>query len=245
MGGVHLPTASLVHIGSTATDGVEDMAEFGGTSTLLSEVQAMVTAGTALSGFSLSSPRTTTATSSGTVTVSATHNTITAMTMIAPSPDWFVAAISVGVVDDSGSFRDCVEVELVALDAGTDNGASYRSANADTSPREAVSMLYGSGNPIWSSTMRRGVIGTARFLRVGGAGIDACAPAVDLAGNTDDGDDGLSKAAMLGIAVPLALVVGVAVGLAVAKGVVALRNGRKQTSGGSKDTAAAASAVPV
>ena len=43
----------------------------------------------------------------------------------------------------NGQWRDEVVVELFPWDAGTDNGASYESGNADAVPAPPISLLQG------------------------------------------------------------------------------------------------------
>ena len=60
--------------------------------------------------------------------------------MIAPSPDWFVGVDSFLLRND-GKWIDNQTFELVGWDSGTDSGESFTSEDADTNPREAISML--------------------------------------------------------------------------------------------------------
>jgi len=65
------------------------------------------------------------------------HPLVSVTSMIAPSPDWFVGVDSLSLRED-GSWRDQVIIELQAIDAGTDSGANYTSANAPTNPAEGI-----------------------------------------------------------------------------------------------------------
>ncbi len=62
------------------------------------------------------------------------------VTMLAPSPDWFVGVSGFDLCD-ADSWHDEIEIDLFAYDAGTDSGTSYTSANADTQPHEPITRI--------------------------------------------------------------------------------------------------------
>ena len=47
---------------------------------------------------------------------------VTLITMIAPSPDWFVGVAGLSLLDGSGRWRKRVDVDLYPYDAGTEDG---------------------------------------------------------------------------------------------------------------------------
>lgn len=67
----------------------------------------------------------------------AKHPYVSAVAMIAPSPDWFTGASNVALMKD-GKWVDEVKVTLWAWDAGADGGLTYKSADEDTKPRQSV-----------------------------------------------------------------------------------------------------------
>lgn len=120
-----------------ASAGIQDMAERGRKSPLSEEVDTAITEGTArfkLSGDGID-------VSPGTVSLDFTilddHPLVSLVSMIAPSPDWFV-----GVADfqlrDGGDWIDSLTVDLYAWDAGTDDGVTYASANAPSAPHVPI-----------------------------------------------------------------------------------------------------------
>ncbi|MEL7363934.1 MAG: spondin domain-containing protein, partial [Bacteroidota bacterium] len=136
VGAVHAPEAALFEIGGTASDGIKDMAERGVNTALRAEVDALGDAADYLSGPILNdSP------DSGTMTFTANgdagHTALSLVSMVAPSPDWFIGVDRLALVENRQWIDEAV-VELVVYDAGTDSGQSYRAANAATSPREAI-----------------------------------------------------------------------------------------------------------
>jgi len=67
---------------------------------------------------------------------------VTLVTMIAPSPDWFVGVDSLNLFEN-GSFVDEKTVTLYAYDAGTDSGYSYESHDHPTVPPEPIFLIEG------------------------------------------------------------------------------------------------------
>ncbi len=70
------------------------------------------------------------------------HNKISLVSMIAPSPDWFVAIQDVVLYDRNGWF-DLIEIEVDAYDAGTDSGDKFTSSDAETIPPSPIGYLTG------------------------------------------------------------------------------------------------------
>ena len=126
--------------GKVASDGMELMAETGAKSRLLSEIDQLVERGSAharLSGGGLS---TSPATVSLEFNAVSSHPFVTLVSMLAPSPDWFVGVSALPLMED-GAWRARVEVELALYDAGTDDGAVFTAANADSDPAEPITAL--------------------------------------------------------------------------------------------------------
>jgi len=140
-GAVHGAQTVLWSRGDIATDGIELMAETGDTTLLDSEAQFAVDEGRALSvvyGGSISL-------SPGSVSVeflvNRTHPQITLVSMLAPSPDWFVGVDGAMLLGDDGTFIDAITIDLRLYDAGTDNGQEYTSADEDTQPRSPITLV--------------------------------------------------------------------------------------------------------
>ena len=159
IGAVHNGRANFWALGDTATRGIEVMAETGATGPLTSEINAATPEGAlaVISGRGIGSPGS--ATISG-VTVREDFPLVTLVTMIAPSPDWFVGVNGLSLLMDDGRWADEVQVVLHPLDSGTDSGTSYRSANSDTRPPQAIRSLKG------VSPFSDAPIGTFTFTRI-------------------------------------------------------------------------------
>ena len=141
IGGTHNADLVVWQVGSAASTGIKDMAELGSTSPLDSEIEAGIQAGTAwrlLRGGNLNpSPG-----SAGPLAfeIHADFPLVTLVSMIAPSPDWFVGVSAMSLFAD-GVWIDRIVIELAPYDAGTDSGVIYKSSNLPTQPPVAISKL--------------------------------------------------------------------------------------------------------
>ena len=158
IGAVHNDGAVFWEPDGTATPGIESMAETGGTSTLSAEIRAEIPSAAAavVNGSGIRSPGSTTIQA---ITLREDFPLVTLVTMIAPSPDWFVGVSGVSLRDADGSWIGELEVVLYPYDAGTDSGPNYTSPNDDTQPREPIHSLRGehpfSDEPIGTFTFTR------------------------------------------------------------------------------------------
>ena len=140
VGATHNDQATLWAVGELASPGIERMAETGATSTLRSEIAALEATGvigqSLLGGPMRVSP--------GRVSMSFEttneHPLLSLVTMIAPSPDWFVGTQSLSLRDADG-WVERIEFELWPYDSGTDSGTSYTSPNQDTQPPEPITRI--------------------------------------------------------------------------------------------------------
>ena len=165
IGGVHNAEVTFLREGGMASAGVESMAELGRTSTLASEVQAAQP--NALSVLQGSGGNIGPASSStiSTVTLTTDHPRVTLLSMVAPSPDWFVGVSGLSLLDGQGDWLASRSVDLYPWDAGTEEGAEFSLSNAATSPQGVITSLLGVGKfsnaPIATLTFTRQSINTA------------------------------------------------------------------------------------
>ena len=152
IGAVHNAQTTFWQTGDFATPGIESMAETGGTSILRSEVQEEIGRNNALAVLS----------GSGMIDsfeVSQMFPLVTLVTMIAPSPDWFIGVSNLSLLDEQGQWRERHTVTLYPYDSGTDSGVDYTSPNANTNPPELISRIRGefpfSNEPIGTFTFTR------------------------------------------------------------------------------------------
>lgn len=133
-GAAHAPGVVLWAPGALASDGLRDVAERGVTGRLREEVGALGDLAVYAEGDGVArSP----GAGRWTVRVSDDRPLVSVVTMLAPSPDWFVGVDRLDLRAGDG-WADRVVVDLVVYDAGTDSGATYAAPNAPTTPRAPV-----------------------------------------------------------------------------------------------------------
>ena len=140
IGATHNSEVSLWAPGGMATPGIRNMAETGGKSPLDSEIRAIQETGSVenlLSGGGIGR-------SPGNVTlefdISQSHSLVSLVSMIAPSPDWFIGVHDLDLLVN-GDWADELIVNLEPYDAGTDSGPSYTSSNQATNPQAPISRV--------------------------------------------------------------------------------------------------------
>ncbi len=70
---------------------------------------------------------------------------VTLVTMVAPSPDWFVSVPGLSLLDGQGEWLTGREVDLFPYDAGTEEGTEFSLDNRPTVPRETITSIRGMG----------------------------------------------------------------------------------------------------
>ena len=138
VGATHVEELSFWSSGGIATGGIESMAETGAVTAFCNEVQAEVDGGRAggcIRGqeASFRSP--------GTVTLAFDVDEgfpfLTLVSMIAPSPDWFVGVDGIAL-QQGGCWTPRIETDLVGYDAGTDSGTTFAARDADVTPHQPI-----------------------------------------------------------------------------------------------------------
>jgi hypothetical protein len=164
VGATHNGKVHFWRDGETASEGIRLMAELGQKTSVLNEVSPAITSGTAdfqVSGGGISP-------SPGSVSltfpqaISRDFPLVTLVSMIAPSPDWFVGVDSLNLIEN-GRWVTNKMVSLYGKDAGTDSGTTYTSADQVTVPRDLVTQFTG------FPAIQNGVIvpfGTFTFIRL-------------------------------------------------------------------------------
>jgi hypothetical protein len=130
----HRSAGDMFAPGVVASPGIENMAETGSTFALLAELSATPTVGDVDTGRGIDR----TGSDTLEVAVDGTNGYLSLVTMLAPSPDWFVGFPALQVYDRDG-WLERIVVDLQPYDAGTDSGTQFRSGNVDTQPRQLVS----------------------------------------------------------------------------------------------------------
>ena len=150
IGAVHNDSFSMWEIGATvgqdAAAGMEPMAEFGGTTSLRSFVETAITAGTAKSIISGSGIGRSPGSAVVRFTVSRDHPQVTLVSMIAPSPDWFVGVRNLDLFENN-AWVQAKTINLRLYDAGTDDAEDYSPvADIDSNPKRPISRVTSENN---------------------------------------------------------------------------------------------------
>ncbi len=133
----HGRAGDVFAVGSLASPGIEIMAERGGTNTLRAELNANPTVTDVDTGRGIDTDDTPN-TDQLEVDVSRDAGFISLVTMLAPSPDWFIGFSGFSAYT-GGGWVERVEIPLGSYDAGTDSGVGFTSGDIDTQPRVPVS----------------------------------------------------------------------------------------------------------
>ncbi|MBT5788106.1 MAG: hypothetical protein HOI14_03435 [Flavobacteriaceae bacterium] len=155
VGWVHQKDNTFFDTGKTATDGIKIMAEVGGTATLIEELQALIDQKKGLKTYVGSGLGSGVGNVTLDVSISNEFPAISLATMLAPSPDWYIAAVNVILTDDDDNFIETKTIHGGVYDAGTDSGTTFTAANSATQPRENINIItqapLGDGNGVKSS----------------------------------------------------------------------------------------------
>jgi hypothetical protein len=154
---VHQTPGAMFVVNGLASPGIEAMAERGATSGLVAELGSTpgVSSVQTRAGVTGSGSR------SFTIDVTQADDLISMVTMLAPSPDWF---LGFGDLDlfVGGAWVDTFTFPLANYDAGTDSGSNFTSGDADTQPplpisgpRDAPFIAAAAENPFGTVTITR------------------------------------------------------------------------------------------
>lgn len=133
IGATHKDQLSIWEPNGIASFGIEDMAERGATVALQLEVDDHIAAGTADQFLSLSGIPQSPDIRDDAFMANAEFPLISIVTMIAPSPDWFVGIHDVDLRPDGVWVRELV-FDLYPYDSGTDAGVNFVGPNIDITP---------------------------------------------------------------------------------------------------------------
>ena len=162
IGGTHRSAVKFWEDGGMATEGIRLMAEQGRTIPLDQEIEAAIAAGNAkqlLVGGSIDrSPDRT----SLDFEIYRDFPLVTLVSMLAPSPDWFVGVNSLSLIENGDWVSEKV-IPLGVWDAGTDSGATYGAPDQRTVPQDRIHLIR-SGPLVVGSAVPP--VGTFTFRRL-------------------------------------------------------------------------------
>ena len=149
----------FLEVGQLATNGIKDVAELGLNTNFHAEVNNAIASNRAdiwlqqsfapygaISSATLSH-----------VEFSEDFPLITLVSMVAPSPDWFIAINSLNLrTMDNMSWKSSFSIDVFVYDSGTDDGLNYEASNSVTNPPDVISKIEGApfnGNVIGTLTI--------------------------------------------------------------------------------------------
>ena len=205
IGALHNDDVTFWQSGGRATRGVEQVAETGITSRFRSELEASPHA-VAIISESVTFGGTGSATFP--IDVTRDHPLVTLLSMIGPSPDWFVGINGRSLLDTSDQWEPLVEIDLFPYDAGTEEGDEFTLDNLATDPQGVITRIAGTGKFSNEPMARLTFVLTATEAR----------PTVSLSASPNPVDEGrpvtvtatLSQALADDVTIPLTLTPGTA-----------------------------------
>ncbi len=138
IGATHDGSYMLFKEGMMPTMGLEKLSEEGKHSPLDEEIKAAMAAGKVGMLFESGPIKDMNAPAMTTVRVDEKHAMVSAVAMIAPSPDWFVGVADVNLMEN-GNWVDSKEVMMMAYDSGGDDGTTYTAPDKDNNPKKPTS----------------------------------------------------------------------------------------------------------
>ena len=162
IGWSHKINSTFFQVGTMASAGIKNMAETGDTSPLSEEIDSRISNGEGYFNILGSGLDSGTGEISVDIVVNEGNPAVTLSTMVAPSPDWYVAVINVNLLEN-GSFVNEKVIDAHVYDAGTDDGETYKAENMPTDPQAPISVFVDS--PMGNGTELNAVIATVKFKK--------------------------------------------------------------------------------
>lgn len=159
VGATHQTGAALWQPGGLASPGIERVSEEGLSDILQNEVNSLIGLDVADQFIHVGAPRVFLRNRSTiidqipattVVTLTDTHPEISLISMIAPSPDWFVGVSGLSLMDGD-EWIDELTLDLRPWDAGTENGVEFDLTNVGSFPQREIDRISASPfieNPI-------------------------------------------------------------------------------------------------
>ena len=155
IGATHNTENEFVDLGVLATLGIKNVAEGGDNGAITNEINSVITAGRADQLLQDDFPFAAVSTAGFTgLQVSEDFPFITLVSMVAPSPDWFIAVNSLNLRSGNNAinngWKDTFTLDVFAYDSGTDSGTNYTSSD---NPNAPVPVFMITGFPINGNKM--------------------------------------------------------------------------------------------
>lgn len=170
VGTTHKNAFSMWNIDKKASLGIKNVAELGDGAELLNEVNIAISNGNA-DIFRQANFAPNNALGVATLTniqVDEAFPLVSLVSMIAPSPDWFIGISNLSLLDGPNSWKATFSMDVFPLDAGTDSGSNYEAADLITTPVDNITSLvnvspFGSERIGYFTFTFKGVLGIEDF----------------------------------------------------------------------------------
>jgi hypothetical protein len=139
IGATHGAGFDLFKVGRQPTPGLERLSEMGKHDPLDAEIKAAIAKGSAGALFETDAIKDFSKPARFTVTVDGKYPMVSAVAMIAPSPDWFAGVGNVSLKEADG-WVVSKTLDVYAYDSGGDDGTTYEASDKDTDPKKAASL---------------------------------------------------------------------------------------------------------
>jgi Spondin_N len=139
VGLIHSEESAIYKQGALASIGVENVAEIGNSTVLKNEMDSLIAANKALGKFFLTIAGAI-GKDSTSVSVNIKNPNISFVSMLAPSPDWFVGVDSYNLIQN-GKWVTDITIPVYGYDAGTEDGDVFGYANTATVPQQPISLM--------------------------------------------------------------------------------------------------------
>lgn len=164
VGMVHNNNAVLWKDGTSASLGMEALAESGNGIPMLSEIDSMMAAKNAISLIAFI-PASVTGSKQINIYCNSKYPLVSFGSMLGPTPDWFVGVSGIDLYRGNSWISDTT-VNLYPFDAGTEDGDVLGYNNPESVPRQNIHVLQASGATVLANgNPSLAPIATARFTR--------------------------------------------------------------------------------
>jgi hypothetical protein len=144
VGAIHSDQLGLWASGELASAAIEQVAETGASDLLVADIQNAISAGTALAAVTGGGIALSPGSVSVEFSVARDFPLVTLVSMLAPSPDWFIGVNGQSMLDSNGAFIENMSIDLRLYDSGTDDGERFFTADAQTTPPQPITPLTSS-----------------------------------------------------------------------------------------------------
>lgn len=139
VGCTHNESTNIFKINSLASISVERVAEDGNSTPLKTGIRNYISTNKATDSISIE-PAGITTKDSAVITVTKNNSYVSFISMIAPSPDWFVGIDSYNLIQNN-NWVETVVIDGYGYDAGTESGDAFYYYGPATVPQENIKLL--------------------------------------------------------------------------------------------------------